>query len=89
MDCAEVRALGGQLHDGISGLDEVATQGSSSPDAGTSSAKVADALASIIRSVAGVISGVENTMSKISATADVYEGADKGSEIDLRHVGGG
>jgi len=89
VECAEVRALGDQLHDGISGLDDVAMQGPPAPNAGSSSVKVADVLASITRSVAGVISGVESTISKISVTVDVYEGADKGSEVDLRHVGGG
>lgn len=89
VDCTELRALGDQLHDGISGLDEVAMQGPPAPNAGSSSVKVADVLASITRSVAGVISGVESTMRRISATADVYEGADKESEIDLRHAGGG
>lgn len=88
-DCADVRALAGQLHDGVAGLDETASQGPPAPNAGSSSAKVADTLASITQAVAGLLASVENTVSEIHASSGTYEDTDNRSEIGLRHAGGG
>ncbi|MGH3794681.1 MAG: hypothetical protein ACRDSP_07300 [Pseudonocardiaceae bacterium] len=89
VDSEDVRVLAGQLHDGVSGLDEVARQGPPAPNAGASSAKVADILASIMQSIAGLIASVENTVSKIHASDGSYGDVDNRAETDLRHAGGG
>lgn len=89
IDREDVQAMASQLQNGVSGLDEAVGHGPPAPNAGSSSAKVADTLASIVQAIAGLIASVEHTVSKIHASDGSYGDIDNRAETDLRHAGGG
>lgn len=89
VDRADVRALASELQNSVSGLNEAVGHGPPAPNAGSSSAKVADTLASVVRAIAGLIASVENTASKIHASDGSYGDIDNRVETDLRRAGGG
>lgn len=89
VDSADLGALPSQLQNSVSGLDEAVGHGPPAPNAGSSSAKVADALAAVVQAIAGLVASVENTVSKIHASDGSYGDIDNRAKTDLRRAGGG
>lgn len=85
VDCGELRSIA-RLYDGLA-ADLGVVPGPDAPDAGESSALVAQALVQVERATVGLARDLHATAQRIDGAVEAYEGTDSIQSGALRGIG--